>query len=195
MWPFGRGPLPYLGDLRSPWLLNHLLTDDPKSRLCFVSSRELTPSPLMLDIGMQIIWCLMIECWMKDVSSVSLEQQITFLFASSHIPYGISLNNLHKFWSENINQPTNQPKKTSVSHPIYHCYHPTIPKVGPFTVHPTTVPAHATVRFAVSGLFSAHEVGGGEIGARGDEELPSYTLALDPKTRTHMMNHEGFFPP
>ena len=30
-------------------------------------------------------------------------------------------------------------------------------KVGPFTVHPTTVPANATVRFAMTGLFSAYE--------------------------------------
>eukprot|EP00435_Cladocopium_sp_Y103_P021653 s2179_g5.t1 len=29
--------------------------------------------------------------------------------------------------------------------------------VGPFTVHPTTVPANATVRFAMTGLFSAYE--------------------------------------
>ena len=149
--------------------------------LCFVCSRELTPSPLMLDIGMQIIWCLMIECWMKDVSSVSLEQQIAFLFASSHIPYGISLNNLHKFseWKIITSQPNNQ-KKTSVSHPTYHCYHPTIPKVGPFTVHPTTVPAHATVRFAVSGLFSAYEVVGGRN--RGPVGMNNYPVIHYPWT-------------
>ena len=33
--------------------------------------------------------------------------------------------------------------------------------VGPFTVHPLTVPANATVRFAVTGLFSAYEAGSG----------------------------------